>query len=192
MNRQKLATIGCIALSVLFSLSLGYLLFSKVLLPLSTNVYENLLDYPEDLYVEYEKEAERIINEKDLMCKYYMELNTYCRNNRITLIMKIGDEDRSKIWSNYITATVENFGTNEQKATFKRSIESAQEAYEQAENYRNRIKIINIILGVVLVIFTAHLIISSIKRKYRAVFFPMICIIGVVLEIMLFRYFFTT
>lgn len=70
MNKQKLATAGCIVLSIVFSLSFGLFIHFQVFLPGANNVYEKTLYYSEDLYEEYYKEAVRMIDNKEYSCKY--------------------------------------------------------------------------------------------------------------------------
>lgn len=177
MNRQKLATIACIILSIVFSVSFGLFIHFKVLMPISSDVYENLLYYPEDLYKEYEEEAERMLLNHEYTCQYPAQITTYHENGHTTLIIKIGDYDRVSTYSNYVTVTAKNSETNEQEITFERSRKSAEEAYESAERYRTFTSILTLAFIVILIIFTAYLIKKSIKRHYTSVLYPISLIV---------------
>lgn len=178
MNRQKLVTIGCIMLSIAFSVSLGLFIHFKVFIPNVSNVYEKTLYYPEDLYKEYQKEAERMISSHEYTCQYPVETTTYSENGRITLVIEIGEYDEDFIYSNYLTATVKNFGTNEQEITFERSRKSAEEVYESAERYRTLMCMFTLVRIFILIIFTAYLIKNSIKRHYLKVLIPILLIVA--------------
>lgn len=121
MNRQKLATIGCIILSIVFSVSFGLFIHFKAFMPTVSDVYEKSLYYPEDLYKEYQEEAERMIVSHEYTCQYPAKTTIYSENGRTTLIIEVGDYDEGFRYSNCVTATVKNFGTNEQEVTFERS-----------------------------------------------------------------------
>ena len=136
MNRQKLATIGCIILSIVFSVSFGLFIHFKAFMPTVSDNYEKTLYYPEALYKEYQKEAEGMIARHEYTCQYPAQTTFYSEDSRTTLVIEIGEYDERKVYSDYITATVKNFGTNEQEVTFERSRKSAEEAYENAERYR--------------------------------------------------------
>lgn len=189
MNRQKVATIGSIILSLVFSLSFGLFILFKVLLPTGSEVYEKLLYYPETLYEEYQKEVEKMIDRNEYTCQYPVEPTFCIEDGSVVLVIKIGEYDEGSGYSNYITATVKNFGKNEQEVTFERSRKSAEEAYEEAENYRNFTGIFNAIFVLILVIFTVYLIKNSIKRCYYKVFMPMICIVALIVLIILMQHF---
>ena len=146
MNRQKLATIGCIILSIVFSVSFGLFIHFKAFMPTVSNVYEKSLYYSED--------------------------------GRTNLIIEVGDYDEGFRYSNYVTATVKNFGTNEQEVTFERSRKSAEEAYENAERYRTLMGIFTLVFIFILIIFTAYLIKNSIKRRYSKVLYPISLIVA--------------
>lgn len=176
MNKQKLITAGCIVLSIVFSLSVGLFIHFKAFLPGVNNVYEKTLYYSEDLYEEYYKEAVRMIANKEYSCKYPVKTTIYSENDRTTLIIEIGDYDDGYRYSDYMTATVKNLGTDEQEMAFERSRKSAEEAYELAENYRNMMNIFTVCFVLMLIAFTAYLVINSIKRHYFKVFAPMIVI----------------
>ena len=77
MNRKKLATIGCIILSIAFSSTLAFLFFFKVFLPIPADVYEKTLYYPEALFEEYQKEAERMIAMHEYSCQYPVQATFY-------------------------------------------------------------------------------------------------------------------
>lgn len=177
MNRQKLATVGCIVLSVVFSLSFGLFIHFNVFLPIVSDVYEKVLYYPEDLYKEYQEEAESMIARHEYTCQYPAKTTFYSADNRTTLVViKIGEYYEGYDYSNYITATVKNFGTNEQNVTFERSRKNAEEAYNEAEEFRNTMSTLTAIFVFILVIFTVYLIANSIQRHYGKVFYPMIVI----------------
>lgn len=178
MNKQKLATASCIVLSIVFSLSLGLLIHFKAFSPTVYDVYEKKLYYPEDLYEEYQKEAEEMIARHEYTCQYPTKTTFYFENSRTTLVIQIGEYDKGFAYSNYITATVKNFGTNEQEVTFERSRRNAEEAYEEAEKYKNTMSIFTAIFVLILVIFTVYLIVNSIKKRYRKVLIPMIFIVA--------------
>lgn len=177
MNRQKLVTIGCIMLSIVFSVSFGLFIYFKGLMPIVSNVYEKALYYPEDLYKEYQEEAERMIVSHEYTCQYPAKTTIYSENGRATLIIKVGDYDEGFIYSNCVTATVKNFGTNEQEVTFERSRKSAEEAYESAERYRTCMSIFELVFIFILIVFTAYLIKNSIKRYYSRIFYPITLIV---------------
>ena len=180
MNRQKLATIACIILSIVFSVSFGLFIHFKVLMPISSDVYENLLYYPEDLYKEYEEEAERMLLNHEYTCQYPAQITTYHENGHTTLIIKIGDYDRVSTYSNYVTVTAKNSETNEQEITFERSRKSAEEAYESSERDRTLMEFFAVVFiyYVLIIFFTAYLINNSIKRRYSRVLYP-ISLIGI-------------
>ena len=180
MNRQKLATIGCIILSIVFSVLLGLFIHFKVFLPTVLEVYEKTLDYPEALFEEYQKEAEGMIARHEYTCQYPTKTTFYSEDGHTTLVIKIGEYDDGKVYSNYITATIKNFGTDEQEVTFERSRKSVEEAYEGAENYRNGMRILTTIFVLILVAFTVYLIKNSMKRCYSEVFTPMLFIVALI------------
>lgn len=177
MNRQKLATVGCIILSIVFSLSLGLFIHFKTFLPHVSNTYEKTLYYPEALYKEYKKETEKMIARHEYSCQYPVKTTLYSENSQTTLVIEIGEYDEGYIYSDYITATVKNFGTNEQEVTFERSRKSYEQAYKQAERYRTLMNIYTAVFVFILVIFTVYLIKNSIKRRYRKVLTPIIFIV---------------
>ncbi|MDE5830596.1 MAG: hypothetical protein K2H53_02735 [Clostridia bacterium] len=189
MNRQKLATIGCIILSIVFSVLLGLFIHFKAFLPTVLEVYEKSLYYPEALYEEYQKEAEGMIDRHEYTCKYPAKTTFYSEDGRTTLVIEIGEYDKGFSYSNYITATIKNFGTNEQEVTFERSRKSAEEAYEGAENYRNGMRILTAIFVLILVAFTVYLIKNSIKRRYSKVFTPMLFIVALIVVTILMLHF---
>ena len=178
MNWQKLATIGCIILSIVFSVSLGLFIHFKVFMPIVSNVYEQALYYPETLYTKYQEEAERMIARHEYTCKYPSKTTFYSENGRTTLIIKIGEYEDVFIYSNYLTATVKNFGTNNQEVTFERSIKSAEEAYESAERYRTSMSNNTLVFIFILIIITTYLIRSSIKRRYSNVLTVILIIVA--------------
>ena len=177
MNREKLISISCIILSIAFSLSLGLFIHFKLFLPCVSNVYEKIVYYPEDLYKDYQKEAEGMITRHEYTCQYPTEVTYYSKDGQTTLVIKIGEYNEGKIYSNYIIAIVKNFGTNEQEVTFERSRKNAEDAYIGAENYRRDMYILTAIFVLILVIFTGNFIRNSIVRCYRRVFTPMIIIV---------------
>jgi len=178
MNRQKLATIGCIILSIVFSVSFGLFIHFKAFYPQVSSVYEKCLYYPENLYEEYKNEAERMIARHEYTCQYPAKTTIYSENGRTTLIIEVGDYDEGFRYSNCVTATVKNFGTNEQEVTFERSRKSAEEAYENAERYRTLMGIFTLVFIFILIIFTAYLIKNSIKRCYSKVLYPISLIVA--------------
>lgn len=184
MNKQKLATIGCILLVISCSLSFGICICSRVLLPTRCEVYERALYYPETLYGEYQKEAERMIAEGDYTCQYHAETTIYSENGRTTWVIKIGEYDSRYEYPNYIVATVKNFRTNEQETSFKRSRESAEKAVEEAEEYKT---IMNRTIGVFVVMligFTVLLIKRVMEKRYLpAVVTIIICIIVLICSV---------
>lgn len=180
MNRQKLATGACIILSIVFSLSLGIFGYFKLLLPTKSEVYAKTLDYPENLYKEYQKAAEEMIDSHEYTCKYPTQSETYIEDGYVTLILKIGEYDEGKGYSNYVTATVKKLGTNEQEVTFERSRKSVEEACEQAEKYKIFMNIFYTVLGFILIIFTLYLIVNSIKKHYSRVLIPIIYIVALI------------
>ncbi len=177
MNRQKLATIGCIILSIVFSVLLGIFIHFKAFMPKVSNVYEKLLYYSEDLYKEYQEEAERIIVSHEYTCQYPVKTTIYSKNGRTTLIIEVGQYDEGLGYSDYLTATVKNFETNEQEVTFKRNRKSAEDAYESAERYRTLMGTFTLVFIFILIIFTAYLIINSLKGLYRRVLTPILFIV---------------
>ena len=188
MNKQKLATASCIVLSIVFSLSLGLLIYFKAVSPTVYDVYEKILYYPEDLYEEYQKVAEGMIARHEYTCQYHAKTTVYSENSRTTLVIQIGEYDKESVYSNYITATVKNFGTNEQEVTFERSRRNAEEAYEDAEKYRNTMSIVTAIVVLILVIFTAvYLIVNSIMKRYRKVLIPIIFIVACIAMIIVMK-----
>lgn len=191
MNRQKLATICCIVLSIAFSLSFGLVIHFKVFLPYADNYYEEMLHYPEALYEEYKEEAERMIATHEYSSKYHAKTILYSENNQITaLVIEIGEYDKKPDYSNYITATVKNFGTSEQEVTFKRSIKSAKRAIEMAKRFRIVVNIGTGIFIVILFIFTVWLIKSSIKKEYSKVLISILCVLAGTAIIIAERYIF--
>ena len=178
MNRQNLATIGCIILSIVFSVSFGIFIHFKAFVPTVSDIYEKTLYYPEALYKEYQKEAEGMIARHEYTCQYPVQKTFYSEDSRTTLVIEIGEYDEGKIYSDYITATIKNFRTNEQEVTFERNRKSAEEAYESAERYRTSMGIFTLVFIFILIIFTAYLIKNSIKRCYRKVLYPILLIIA--------------
>lgn len=189
MNRQKLATIGCIILSIAFSVSFGLFIHFKAFMPTVSDVYEETLYYPEALYEEYQKEAEGMLARHEYTCHYPAQTTFYSEDGRTTLVIEIGEYDEGKVYSDYITATVKNFGTNEQEVTFERSRKSAEEAYKRAENYRNGIRILTAIFVIILVVFTVYLVINSIKRRYSKVLTPILFIVACIVMIIAMMHF---
>ena len=184
MNKQKLATIGCILLVIACSLSFGFCVCSRVLLPLQCEVCERALYYPEALYGEYQKEAERTIAEGDYTSQYHSETTIYSENSRTTWVIKIGDYDSKYAYPNYITATVKNFRTNEQETSFKRSRESAEEALKDAEEYKTTMNRTIGVFVVILIIFTGYLIKRVIEKRYLPAFITIIiCIIVLICSV---------
>ncbi len=178
MKRQKLATIGCIILSIVFSVSFGLFVHFKLFMPTVSNSYEKLLYYPEDFYKKYQEEAERMIVRQEYTCQYPAKTTSYSENGRTTLIIvEVGDYDEVFEYSNCVTATAKNFVTNEQEVTFERSRKSAEEAYKSAEKYRNLMGIFTLVFIFILIIFTAYLIKNSIKRRYRNVLYAILLIV---------------
>lgn len=178
MNRQKLATIVCIILSITFSMLLGFLIHFKAFLPLTSYAYERILYYPKTLYEEYQKEAERMIDMNEYTSQYPTKTTFYLENDRTTLVIEIGEY--GGIPYDYITATVKNFGTNEQEITFERNRKSSEEAFEQAERYKTVMNILTLVFIIILIIFTEYLIKNSIKRRYSRVIGLMISIVFVI------------
>lgn len=185
MNRKTLATAGCIVLSIVFSLSFGFFIHFKVFWPDVSDVYEKTLYYPEELYDEYQKEAERMIAINKYTSHYPVQTIIYSKDNRTTLVMKIGEY--GKRYSNYITVTVKNFETDEQEVTFERSRKSAEEAYEEAEKFRKNMSISTGIFVFILVIFTVYLIINSIKKRYSKVLTIMLSIVASIVTIIVMK-----
>lgn len=180
MNRQKLATIGCIILSIVFSVSIGLFIHFKLYMPTVSDVYEKSLYYPEDLYKEYQEEAEKMIFNHEYTCQYPVKTTFYSKNGRTTLIIKVGEYnegDKGSGRAHYLTATVKNFGTNEQEITFERNIKSAEDAYKIAERYRILTSIFTLVFIGILIIFTADLIKKSIKGLYKKVLIYMLYIL---------------
>lgn len=190
MNRQKLATIGCIILSIVFSVSFGLFIHFKAFMPTVSANYEKTLHYPEALYKEYQKEAEGMIARHEYTCQYPAQTTFYSEDSRTTLVIEIGEYDEGKIYSDYITATVKNFGTNEQEVTFERSRKSAEEAYESAERYRTLMGIFTLVFIFILIIFTAYLIKNSIKRCYSKVLYPISLIVACTVMIIAMMHFY--
>lgn len=176
MNKQKLATVACIVVSVLFTVVFGLYIHFIAFQPLVQEVYEKTIDYPEDLYKEYIKEAEEMIARQEYTSQYPMEANFYLKNNRTTLILKIGEYDEGDRYSDYVIVTVENYGTKEQETIIERSRRSAEEAYEDAVKYKEEMNIFTIVFVVILVLFTVYLVKFSLKRCYIAVFAPILAI----------------
>lgn len=175
MKHQRLATVCCIILSLTFSLSLGLFIHFKEFLPMVSDVYQKLLYYPEILYEEYQSEAERIIAKRDFSsCRYPLQI-TICPEDG-TLVLKIGEYNEGKGYSNYITATVKNFKKNEE-ITFERSRKSARDAYESAMRYKDSANISTTIFIFILTIFTVYLIRNSVKRHYCKVLISILIII---------------
>lgn len=191
MNRQKLATICCIVLSIAFSLSFGLVIHFKVFLPYADNYYEKLLYYPEALYKEYKEEAERMITKQEYTCKYPAKTTLYSENNQIiALVIKIGEYDGGVNSLNYITATVKNFGTNEQEVTYERSRKSAEQAIRGAKGYKIGVNIITGVFIFILVIFTVWLIKISIKKQYtRVVMYILGIVAGTIVYIAMIHFF---
>jgi len=148
-----------------------------------------MLYYPEALYEEYEKEVERMIVRNEYTCQYPTKTTFYSENGQTTLIVEIGGYNEGYIYSDYTTATVKNFGTNEQEITFERSKKSYEQAYEKAEEYRTVMRINTVIFVFVLVIFIVYLIINSIKRHYGIVLTSMVFIIVLIAIIIAIMYF---
>ena len=94
MNRQKLATIGCIILSIVFSVSFGLFIHFKVFMPTVSSTYEKVLYYPEDLYKEYQEEVERMIVSNEYICQYPARTTIYSENGRATLIIEVGEYNK--------------------------------------------------------------------------------------------------
>lgn len=155
-------------------------------MPNVSNVYEKFLYYPEDLYKEYQEEAERIIVSNEYTCQYPVKTTIYSKNGQTTLIIEVGQYDEGFGYSNYVTATVKNFETNEQEVTFERSRKSAEDAYESAERYRTLMGIFTLVFIFILIIFTAYLIKNSLKGLYRKVLTRILLIVaGIVIIAML-------
>lgn len=168
MNRQKPATIGCIVLSIAFSVSFGLFIYFNQFLPFVQNTYEKLLYYSEDLYQEYQKEAERMIATHDYTSQYLAKATFYSEDNQTTLVIEIGDYNDDSGYSDYLTAVVKNFGTDKQEVTFKRH-RSAEKAPKDAKMYKTITNIITAIFVFIIVRFTKHLIRISIKKCYKNV-----------------------
>ncbi len=179
MNKQKLATAGCIVLSIVFSLSIVLFTHFKAFLPHVNNIYEKILYYPEDLYVEYEKEAVRMIAKQEYTSdKYPVKTDFNIENGKIILTMKIGNYDEHYQHSTYMTVTVKNLGTDEQETIFERNKKSAEDAYNRAENYKNWMTIYTTVFVLIFIIITVFFIQSSIKKHFRRVFITMLFIIA--------------
>lgn len=192
MNRQKLATISCIVLSIVFVASLGLFLLFKVFLPGVTYTYEKLLYYPENLYKEYQEEAERMIVSHEYTSQYPARSTICSENGQSTLLIEVGEYDKHFKYSNYVTATVKNFGTDEQEVIFERSRKSAEEAYKSAGRYRVWMSILALVFVVVLIIFTEYLIKNSIRRLYVRVFYPISLIVACIVILAAMAHFFGT
>lgn len=173
MKRKYLATISCIILAVAFYVSIGLFLYDKVV----QDSYEQMLYYPEDLYKEYQKEVQRMIDSADFVSEYKVDTHSFCENGRITWVIKIGDYDKSEDYANFLTATVKNFGTNEQEVTFERSRKSAEEAYEQAEMYK---KIMPKYLVILVLIAIAYSVVNAITSHYKRVIMPILFIFAII------------
>lgn len=158
-------------------------------MPEVSDVYEKLLYYPEDLYKEYQEEAERMIVSHEYTCQYPVTITTYSENGRITLILKVGQYDEGYGYSDYVTATVKNFETNEQEVTFERSRKSAEDAYESAEKYRTLMGILTLVFIFILIIFTAYLIKNSLKGLYRKVLTRILLIVACIVIYYAMQYF---
>lgn len=181
MNKQKLATISCIVLLIVFTLLFGLFILFKVFYPVVSSVYEKCLYYPEDLYEEYKKEAERMIVRHEYTCQYPAKTTFEPGDNRTTLVIQIGEYDKGFSYCNYITATVKNFGTNEQEVTFERSRKSAEEALKDAEEYKTKRNRAIGVFVVILIIFTGHLIKRVIEKRYFPAFITIIIYIIVLI-----------
>ena len=136
MNKQKIVSFVSITLSVIFMVSFALFFHFKAIMPKVNSVYETLRYYPETLYEEYEAEAEKMIANNEYSSQYPAETTFYSEDGRTTLILKIGDYNDTHRYSNYLTATVKNFGTNEQEISFERSRQSAEEAQKSAKTYK--------------------------------------------------------
>lgn len=184
MNKQKLATIGCILLVIACSLSFGICACFRVLLPFQCEIYERALYYPKALYDEYQKEAERMIAEGDYTSQYHAKTTIYSENGRATLVIEIGKYYEGDRYLNYLTATVKNFRTNEQETSFKRSRESAEEALKDAEEYKTTMNRTIGVFVVILIIFTGYLIKRVIEKRYLPAFITIIiCIIVLICSV---------
>ncbi len=177
MNKQKLASFVSIALSVIFTVSFGLFFHFKVLMPKANSVYERLLYYPEALYEKYEAEAEKMIASNEYNSQYPIQTTFYSEDGRTTLIMEIGDYKDTHGYSNYLTATVKNFGTSTQEISFERSRKSAEEAQKSAESYRTLMHLLTIFFIGLFTILAVYLIYSSTKRRYFRVYLTMAMII---------------
>ena len=98
MNRQKLATIGCIILPIVFSVSFGLFIHFKAFMPTVSDNYEKTLYYPEALYKEYQKEAEGMIARHEYTCQYPAQTKFYSEDSQITLVIEIGESKGNNYW----------------------------------------------------------------------------------------------
>lgn len=181
MNRQKLLQIAWTIYAIAFPVIFGLVIHFQIFLPVTSNVYEKLLDYSETLYEEYQKEVERMIIDKEYTCKKYpAEATFYSKEGQPhTLVIKIGEYEEGNGWSDYITATVTNFGNKEQKITFERSRDA-----EDAEEYRAQMKRVTIGFVFMLAVFTAWLIKNAIKKRYNVMVVSVIVLVVVSIAIL--------
>ncbi len=183
MKREKWLTNFCIVLSIVFSLSVGIYVHFKWFMPRVNSIYERDAYYSEELYEDYQKEADAMIEKNEFSCKYPTQVLVYPEGNQTTLVLQVGDYANAHRYADYLTVTVKNFGTDNQEITYERSRKGAQEAYQSAKKYKSTANIITLAFAFTLIIFTFYLIINAIKKEYRMVFAPMFIILGGIIVI---------
>ncbi len=171
-------------------MSVARLFYFKAFLPTTSSTYEDFSYYPEALYEEYEKAAEKMIEEENFSCEYPAKSTFYSTDNQLTLVVEVGDCYKEYEFSNYVTATVKNFGTSSQEVTFERSRGSAEEVHEKAESLKNKNDIIIQVLLILWLLSTAYLIRAYIKKQYHILIGTGVSICFIILGIVFFPLFF--
>lgn len=178
--QKKLKSIFCVVLSIVFSIALACFWYFEVHFPVVSSVYEGIANYQEDVYEKYEQEIERMIACKEYISEYPMQATANIENGQITLSIEIGDYESGNSWADYVTATIKNYGTDEQEVTMERNRKSAEEEHKRAENYLKHMHIMWRIFLVIFVIFAWNLIKNSIKGKYKKVLLIILTITAII------------
>lgn len=157
MSKRKYAIISILCYIAMFLVVFSVFYWMKT--AIIDNTYPRILHYSEELYEDYQEEAENLIAKGEFVGKYPYEVVPDPENNRAILTIKSEDD-----YKDYMTVTITNYGTNEQEVIFEKSRESAQEAYKQAERYKNNINTLFTAIILACAICIAILIIRAIMK----------------------------
>lgn len=186
--QKKLKSIFFVVLSIVFSIVLACFWYFEVHSAILSSVYERIVNYPEDVYEKYEQEIERMIACKEYISEYPMQATASIENGRITLSIEIGDYESGNDWADYVTATIKNYGTDEQEVTTERNRKSVEEEHKRAEHYLKQMRVMWRIFLAIFVYLAFCLIKNSIKGRYKNVLYTMLFIIALVVVCKLFLF----